>query len=108
MRNLWLLGGIDEIDTDDEPRDIIRITWEKLPDIIPVFRQTLNEKKEFLSDAEINELKNSLSEYQQIQFAIRNRILMSPMAYDALNHPDEEYLTSIYPLDVIKNMPEWI
>ena len=30
------------------------------------------------------------------------------MTYDALNHPDEEYLKSIYPEDVIKNMPEWI
>lgn len=101
-------GGIDEIETDEEPKDIIQITWEKLPDIIPVFRQTLNEKKEFLSDAEINELKNILSEYKRIQFAVRERILMSPMTYDALNHPDEKYLTSFYPLDVIENMPEWI
>mgnify|MGYP000958630215 FL=1 len=30
------------------------------------------------------------------------------MTYDALNHPDEDYLKSIYPSDVIKNMPEWI
>ena len=33
---------------------------------------------------------------------------MSPMTFDALNHPDEDYLKSIYPSDVIKNMPEWI
>ena len=101
-------GGVDEIDEYDEPKDIIQITWKQLPDIIPVFRQTLNDKKEFLSDAEINELKNILSDYQQIQFSIRTRILMSPMTYDALNHPDEDYLKSIYPSDVINNMPEWI
>ncbi|CDB63837.1 unknown [Clostridium clostridioforme CAG:132] len=47
-------------------------------------------------------------DYKQIEFAIRERILMSPMTFDALNHPDEDYLKSIYPSDVIKNMPEWI
>lgn len=102
------VGGVDEIDEEDEPKDIIQITWKILPDIIPVFRQTLNDKMEFLSDAEVNELKNILSDYNQIQYVIRERILMSPMTYDALNHPDGDYFKSIYPLDVIKNMPEWI
>lgn len=101
-------GGIEEIDEDDKPKDIIQITWRELPRIIPIFRQTLREKKEFLSDEEIDELKNIFSEYEQIRFAVENRILLSPMTYDALNHPDEEYLKSIYPEDVIKNMPEWI
>lgn len=101
-------GGVEEIDEDDEPKDIIQITWKQLPDIIPVFRQTLNEKKEFLSDAEINELKNILSYYKQIQFDICERILMSSMTYDAVNHPDEDYIKSLYPSDVIRNMPEWI
>lgn len=32
------------------------------------------------------------------------RIMMSPMKYDALNHPDEKFLNSIYPSDVIKNV----
>lgn len=98
-------GGVVEI---DEPKDIIQIIWKKLPDIISVFRRTLNDKKEFLSDVEINELKNILSDYKQIQFVIWERILMSPMVYDALNHPDEDSLKSVYPSDVIKNMPEWI
>ena len=30
------------------------------------------------------------------------------MTYDALNHPDEEYLINLYPLDVLKNMPDWM
>lgn len=101
-------GGVEEVDEDDKPKDIIQITWNQLPDIIPVFRRTLNDKKEFLSDVEINELKNILSDYKQIQFTILKRILMSPMTYDALNHPDEDFLKSIYPSDVISNMPEWI
>lgn len=101
-------GGVEEIDEDDKPKDIIQITWRQLPEIIPVFIQTLNDKKEFLSEAEINELKYISLEYKEIQFAIQNRILMSPMTYDALNHPDEGYLKSLYPADVIRNMPEWM
>ena len=101
-------GGMEELDEDDKPKDIIQIMWEQLPEIIPVFSQTLNDKKEFLSDAEIEELKIILSDYHGIQLVIRERILMSPMTYDALNHPDEDNLKSIYPSDVIKNMPDWI
>lgn len=33
---------------------------------------------------------------------------MSPMYYDVFNHPDENYLASIYPNDILKNMPAWI
>ena len=101
-------GGIDERNEDEKPKDRIQITWEQLPDIIPVFRRTFEEKKEFLNDAEIWELERILSEYEEIQHVIRERILMSPMIYDALNHPDETYLESSYPLDVIKNMPDWV
>lgn len=101
-------GGVEEIGEDDKPKDIIQIAWKELPRIIPTFRQTLREKKGFLSDEEIDELKNIFSAYEQIRFTVEERILLSPMTYDALNHPDEEYLKSIYPEDVIKNMPEWI
>ena len=101
-------GGAEEIDACEKPKDIIQITWKQLPEIIPVFRQTLHEKKEFLSDGEIVELENILSEYKEIQFAVRERILLSSMTYDAINHPDEAYLKSVYPSDVIGNMPEWI
>lgn len=101
-------GGIEEIDEDDKPKDIIQIIWNELPTIIPVFKQTLNEKKEFLSDIEIDELKVILSEYESIRVAIKEKILLSLMTYDALNHPDEEYLKSIYPANIIKHMPDWI
>ena len=98
-------GGVED---KEAPKDIIQITWKQLPDLIPVLRQTLDEKKEFLSDAENEELLLLFSEYKQIQFVIRERVMRSPMLYDALNHPDEEYLKSIYPSDVVKNMPDWI
>lgn len=75
---------------------------------MPVFKQTLNDKKQFLSDIEIDELGCIVLEYEQIQFYIYERILLSPMGYDVLNHPDENFLASIYPNDIIKNMPAWI
>ena len=101
-------GGIDEIDEYDKPKDVIEITWRQLPKLIPVLKKTLEDKKEFLSDEEIIELKKILSDYKQIESAIKIRVLESPMTYDALNHPDEDYLKSIYPEDVLKNMPDWI
>ena len=101
-------GGIEEIDEYDQPKDIIQITWERLPNMMSVFKQTLNDKKQFLSDIEIDELESVISEYKQIQSFIYRRILMSPMYYDALNHPDENYLASIDPNDILKNMPTWI
>lgn len=101
-------GGIEETDEYDQPKDIIQITWERLPNMMPVFKQTLNDKKQFLSDIEIDELESIISEYKQIQSFVYKRILMFPMYYDALNHPDENYLASIYPNDILKNMPTWI
>ena len=101
-------GGIEENDKYDQPKDIIQITWERLPNMMPVFKQTFNDKKQFLSDIEIDELESIISEYKQIQSFVYKRILMSPMYYDALNHPDENYLASIYPNDILKNMPAWI
>lgn len=101
-------GGIEEIDEYDQPKDIIQITWEQLPNMMPIFKQTFNDKKQFLSDIEIYELESIVSEYKQIQSFIHNRVLTSPMYYDVLNHPDENYLASIYPNDILKNMPAWI
>lgn len=100
-------GGVEE-SYDDEPKDIIRITWEELPKLIPVLRTAINDKKEFLSDKEINEINTILADYEQIKFGVRNYIMLSTMTYDALNHPDEEYIRNLYPSDVLKNMPDWM
>lgn len=101
-------GGIEEIDEEDKPKDIIQITWEQLPTLMPILKIAYEDKKEFLEDSEVFELNNILCEYNQIRSAIRMRIMMTPMLYDALNHPDEAYLKLQYPEDVIKNMPEWV
>lgn len=100
-------GGVEE-SYDDEPKDIIQITWEELPKLIPVLRTVINDKKEFLSDKEIIVISAILADYEQIKFGVRNYIMLSPMTYDALNHPDEDYLRNLYPSDVLKNMPDWM
>lgn len=100
-------GGVEEF-YDEEPKDIIQITWEELPKLIPILRTAINDKKEFLSDKEIIVISAILANYEQIKFGVRNYILLSPMTYDALNHPDEEYLRNLYPSDVLNNMPDWM
>lgn len=101
-------GGIEEIDEYDQSKDVIQVTWEQLPDIMPIFKQTFNDKKQFLSDIEIDKLESVISEYEQIQSVIHDRILMSLMYDDALYRSDENYLASIYPNNILKNMPAWI
>ncbi|MSU05593.1 hypothetical protein FYJ80_02195 [Spirochaetales bacterium NM-380-WT-3C1] len=100
-------GGVEEF-YDEEPKDIIQITWEELPKLIPVLRTAINDKKEFLSDKEIIVISAILADYEQIKFSVRDYILLSPMTYDALNHLDEEYLRKLYPSVVLKNMPDWV
>lgn len=102
------VGGIEEIDEYDQSKDVIQVTWEQLPDIMPIFKQTFNDKKQFLSDIEIDKLESVISEYKQIQSVIHDRILMSLMYDDALYRSDENYLASIYPNNILKNMPAWI
>lgn len=101
-------GGLEEIDEYDQSKDVIQVTWEQLPDIMPIFKQTFNDKKQFLSDIEIDKLESVISEYKQIQSVIHDRILMSLMYDGALYRSDENYLASIYPNNILKNMPAWI
>lgn len=69
------------------------VVWNNLSDIISVFDQTLNNKKEFLSSEEINELENIFLNYKRIKRIIRNEVLLIPMRYGEMyNHPDENYL----------------
>ena len=101
-------GGVEDSSPYDQPQDIIQITWERLPSLMPVFKATLQDQKEFLSDGEIDELESIVSEYKQIHDILSRHLMHSPLLYDALNHPDEGYLQSLYPADVLQNMPDWV
>ncbi len=95
---------------DDEykPKDIVEATWTQLPNIIPIFIDTLKYKKAFLSDKEIEELKHIIILHNQIKEEIHTILLMSPMIHNATNHPDESYLEGMYPKNILSDMPEWI
>lgn len=98
----------DVTDDIEKPKDMIEATWKELPKIMPVFRKTLEDKKAFLNNEEIQELEKILAEYRNIRYAVNTRLMMSPMLYNALNHPDQEYLKCLYPQNILCDMPEWI
>lgn len=97
----------EDMDELDQPKDVVLSTWNQLPKIIPILKETYEEKKEFLSDAELVELECILEDYKIIRFTVKNR-LMDFFLYDALNHADEEYLRNLYPKNIINNMPDWM
>ena len=101
-------GGMEELDEEDQPKDLIQATWEQIPKIIPVLKKTLDEKKEFLSDGEIIELKNIMADFSEIRSELKTLIMLSPLLHNVLNHPDEEILSNYYSKNVLADMPEWI
>lgn len=101
-------GGMEELNEEDRPKDLIQVTWEQIPKIIPVLKKTLNEKKAFLSDSEIIELKNIMADFSEIRSELKTLIMLSPLLHNVLNHPDEEILSNYYSKNVLDDMPEWI
>lgn len=101
-------GGMEELDEEDQPKDLIQVTWEQIPKIIPVFRKTFDEKKAYLSDSEIIELKNIMADFREIRSEIKTLIMLSPLLHNVLNHPDEEILSNQYSKNVLADMPDWI
>ena len=101
-------GGAEELDAEDQPVDLIQATWQQIPEIIPILKKTLENKKAFLSDDEIIELKIMMSEFNQIRSNVKMLVMMSPVLYNVLNHPDEEILASSYSRNVLSDMPDWI
>ena len=101
-------GGMEELNEEDRPKDLMQATWEQIPKIIPVLKKTLNEKKAFLSDSEIIELKNIMADFSEIRSELKTLIMLSPLLHNVLNHPDEEILSNYYSKNVLDDMPEWI
>ena len=55
-------GKLGEEDKET-PMDIIEATWNQLPNIMPVIQKTVNDKKEFLMEQEIDSLDIVLFKY---------------------------------------------
>lgn len=98
-------AGITEKDPFEEKYDDVQATWLMLPKIIPIFKDVYENKKEFLSDEEIESLRSILSDYDLIQ-KIAAMNMEIPFMYESLNHPDEEFLKTIYPQNVLNDMPD--
>lgn len=100
-------GGMLEEYDDLGESDLIQATWKQLPEIIPVMKETLEKKKAFLSDDEIDELQDLVRNYEEIRNMVNSRVKKN-LLYDTLNHPDEKYLANLYPQNIIDNLPDWI
>ena len=90
-----------------EECDLVQATWKQLPKIMPVLRKTFFEKKKFLSDEEILNLKKRSGYYDEIRHEIWDRIKL-PLLHNSVNHPDETYLNCLYPNNVVRDLPLWI
>ena len=88
--------------------DLIQTTGKQLPKIISVFRKTLDEKKGYLSDTEIDELQNIMTDFSYIREEVKMLIMKSSLLHNVLNHPDEEILGNYYPKNILADMPEWM
>lgn len=106
--DLSFQNEMDDYSEFSQGKDIIQATWEQLPKIIPILKQTLEIKKAFLSDDEIVELNAIISSYWEIWHEVNIRLLHTTLIYNALNHPDKEYLQMIYPQNILDDMPKWI
>lgn len=100
-------AGIREDDLGEEACDDVKATWLMLPKVIPVFKDTYENKKEFLSDAEIESLRSILSDWDMIHNMAEINLRM-PFMYESVNHPDENILNNVYSKNVLDDMPEYI
>lgn len=92
------------LDDDDAPKDIAQATWMLLPTIIPTLQDTLDSKKQHLTDEEIETLANLLGEYKQIRDEVY-MILERHVLYNVLNHPDRRFLEQQYPASMLDDLP---
>ena len=91
-----------------QPKDLIQATWAQIPKIIPVLRKTLDEKKAFLSDSEIDELKNIMGDFGVIRGQVKMLIYETPLFYNLPDRPDEDVLRKNFSKYFLLNMPDWL
>lgn len=85
--------------------DIVKTTWKQLPDIMPVMMDTLQNRKAYLRNEEIELMQGIDVEYLTIRHMIE-LIVTDDFLHNVLNHPDESALG--YPSTIVKDMPESI
>lgn len=100
-------GGVFEGEDDDESYDVVKSTWELLPEFMPELKKTLDSKKVYLSNREIDALRSIISNYNMIRSKISMRLSI-PLLHNVLNYPDEGFLSGSLPDNILNDLPEWI
>ena len=91
---------------DDLSKDIVEVTWEQIPELIPVFKETLEKKKSYLADKEINELNDIVCFcYKTIHSVICSIYMKSPL-YTLINNSRNDAFID-RPFEDINNTTDW-
>ena len=83
--------------------DIVKTTWKQIPDIMPIIKETLQNKKIYLRNEEIEILQEIELNYMNIRM-VTEMIVIDDFLHNVLNHPDESVLG--YPSTIVMDMPE--
>lgn len=103
-------GLTDEIQSEldkEYQKDAVQATWKLLPQIIPVLKETLENKKAFLNDGEISALEQIMFAYHEVKFWVEQTIFPNYL-YNTFNHPDVKVLSFCYPENILADMPDWL
>ena len=87
--------------------DIIEATWNQLPNIMPVIQKTVNDKKEFLMEQEIDSLDIVLFEYNCIRHEIR-RIIKCYFFQSSIFFSDKMIFDETYSQKITRDIPVWM
>ena len=90
---------------ETETVDLVDMTWKLLPCLIPVLKDTIDNKKAYLTHKEINYINSILSSYETIRLQVRDQ-LYYVISYDCFRNPKEESLFNDYPRELLLDLPE--
>ena len=111
---LVMMGDLEESLSPDnegdinreEVKDKIQVTWELLPKLVPVLKETYKNKKEFLTDNELDNIRTILERLDSIKTVVRNHVSLCTLTCDIQKLPYETNFK--YSKRILKNMPLWL
>lgn len=90
---------------ETETVDLVKMTWESIPSLMPVLKDTIDNKKAYLTHKEINCISKIIGSYETIRLQVRDQ-LYYVISYDCFRDPKEESLFNDYPRDLLLDLPE--
>ena len=111
---LVMMGDLEESLSPDnegdinreEVKDKIQVTWELLPKLVPVLKETYKNKKEYLTNNELDNIRTILERLDSIKTVVRRHVSLCTLENNIQNLTYETTLK--YPQRIIKNMPLWL